>query len=45
VKDITAFLAMPRAILVAVLLLFGFYPRLILDVIDPATRAIVAVLR
>ena len=45
VKDITAFLAMPRVILVAVLLLFGFYPRLILDVIDPATRAIVAVLR
>jgi NADH-quinone oxidoreductase subunit M len=45
IKDITAFLALPRATLVAVLLVLGFYPRLILDVIDPATRAIVAVLR
>jgi len=45
VKDITAFLALPRAILVAVLVVFGFYPRLMLDVIDPATRALVAMLR
>ena len=45
VKDMTVFLALPRAVLVAVLLVLGFYPRLILDVIDPATRAIVAVLR
>jgi NADH-quinone oxidoreductase subunit M len=45
VQDITFFLAVPRAILVAVLLVFGFYPRLILDVIDPATRTIVAILR
>jgi NADH:ubiquinone oxidoreductase subunit 4 (subunit M) len=45
VKDISAFLATPRVILVAVLLILGFYPRLILDVIDPATRALVAVLR
>ena len=43
VKDITVFLALPRAILVAVLLVLGFYPRLILDVIDPATRALVAI--
>jgi NADH-quinone oxidoreductase subunit M len=45
VKDITAFLALPRAMLVAVLLVLGFYPRLMLDVIDPATRAIVAIFR
>jgi len=45
VKDISLFLALPRAILVAVLLVLGFYPRLILDVIDPATRALVAILR
>jgi len=42
VKDIGFFLAVPRAILVAVLLVFGFYPRLMLDLIDPATRALVA---
>lgn len=45
VPDIPLFLALPRAILVAVLLVLGFYPRLILDVIDPATRAFVAILR
>ena len=41
VPDISAFLALPRAILVGVLLLFGFAPSLILDVIEPATRAFV----
>jgi len=45
VSDITAFLSLPRAILVATLLILGFYPKLILDVIDPATRAVVAMLR
>lgn len=45
VADISAFLALPRVILVAVLLVLGIYPRLILDVIDPATRALVAALR
>jgi NADH-quinone oxidoreductase subunit M len=45
VPDITAFLALPRAMLVAVLLLLGFYPRLMLDLIDPATRALVAIFR
>jgi NADH-quinone oxidoreductase subunit M len=44
VPDISAFLAMPRVILVAVLLILGFYPRLILDVIDPAVRALTGVL-
>ncbi len=42
--DIGGFLALPRVILVAVLLVLGFYPRLILDVIDPATRAFLAAL-
>lgn len=40
--DMSGFLSLPRAILVAVLLILGFYPRLILDVIDPATRALLA---
>jgi NADH-quinone oxidoreductase subunit M len=44
VADITLFLSLPRAILVGVLLVLGFYPRLILDVIDPATRALIGVL-
>ena len=41
VRDIGWFLAMPRAILVGVLLLLGFVPHLILNVIAPATRAFV----
>jgi NADH-quinone oxidoreductase subunit M len=41
VADISLFLSVPRLILVAVLLVLGFYPRLILDIIDPATRALV----
>jgi NADH-quinone oxidoreductase subunit M len=45
VADITPFLSLPRAILAAVLLVLGFYPRLILDVIDPAARAFVEALR
>ena len=45
VPDIPAFLAAPRAALVAVLLVLGFYPRLILDLIDPATRAVVEALK
>jgi NADH-quinone oxidoreductase subunit M len=45
IPDINAFLSMPRVILAAVLLILGFYPRLILDVIDPAARAFVAALR
>jgi NADH-quinone oxidoreductase subunit M len=40
--DIPLFPMLPRAILAAVLLILGFYPRLILDVIDPATRAFLA---
>jgi NADH-quinone oxidoreductase subunit M len=44
VADISPFLALPRAILVGFLLLFGFMPRLILDVIAPATRALMKVL-
>ena len=44
VADISLFLSVPRLILVGVLLVLGFYPRLILDIIDPATRALVAVL-
>jgi NADH-quinone oxidoreductase subunit M len=43
VADISPFLALPRAILVGFLLLFGFVPRLILDVIEPATRALMRV--
>jgi len=45
VDDIGPFLALPRALLVGVLLVLGFYPRLILDVIDPATRAVVGAFR
>ena len=41
VPDIGWFLSAPRAILVGFLLLFGFVPHLILDVIEPATRALV----
>ena len=41
VADISAFLSLPRAILVGFLLLFGFAPGLILNVIEPATRAFV----
>jgi NADH-quinone oxidoreductase subunit M len=44
VADIPAWLALPRAILVAVLLILGFWPRLALDVIDPAVRALTGVL-
>lgn len=44
VADIGFFLSLPRAILVGVLLVLGFYPRLILDVIDPATRALLGAL-
>ena len=44
VADIGLFLSLPRAILVGVLLVLGFYPRLILDVIDPATRALIGAL-
>jgi NADH-quinone oxidoreductase subunit M len=35
--DITPFLATPRVILIAVLVVFGFAPRLLLDLIDTAT--------
>jgi NADH-quinone oxidoreductase subunit M len=45
IADISAFLSLPRVILVLILLVLGFYPRLLLDVIDPATRALVAALR
>jgi NADH-quinone oxidoreductase subunit M len=45
VADIGAFLAFPRLVLVVTLVVLGFYPRLLLDVIDPATRALVAALR
>ena len=44
VADLTLFLSLPRFILVGVLLVLGFYPRLILDVIDPATRALIGAL-
>jgi NADH-quinone oxidoreductase subunit M len=44
VADISFFLSVPRLILVGVLLVLGFYPRLILDIIDPAARALVGVL-
>jgi NADH-quinone oxidoreductase subunit M len=38
VPEVTPWLALPRAILVAVLLVFGFVPGLVLDLISPATR-------
>jgi NADH-quinone oxidoreductase subunit M len=41
VADMGLFLSLPRAILVGFLLLFGFVPHLILDVIAPATRSLV----
>jgi NADH-quinone oxidoreductase subunit M len=43
--DISFFLSVPRVILVGVLLVLGFYPRLMLDIIDPATRALIGVLK
>ena len=43
--DIDPFLSMPRFILAAVLLVLGVYPRLILDVIDPATKLFLGSLR
>ncbi len=43
VPDIPPFLALPRAILVGFLLLFGFMPHLILDVIRPAGDAFVRI--
>jgi len=45
VADISTFLSLPRAILVGFLLLFGFAPSLILNVIAPATRAFVRALQ
>jgi len=44
VADIGLFLSLPRAILVGFLLLFGFVPHLMLNVIEPATRAFVRAL-
>ena len=44
VADIGAFLSVPRVILVGFLLLFGFVPHLMLNVIEPATRAMVRAL-
>ncbi|OYV72071.1 MAG: NADH-quinone oxidoreductase subunit M [Gemmatimonadetes bacterium 21-71-4] len=41
VRDIGFFAAIPRAILVGFLLLLGFVPHLILNVIEPATRLFV----
>jgi hypothetical protein len=41
VRDIGLFLSVPRAILVGFLLLLGFVPHLILNVIEPATRVFV----
>ena len=39
----TPFEMLPRVILVGVLILFGFFPRLALDMIDPAARAFLTV--
>jgi NADH-quinone oxidoreductase subunit M len=44
VADMGLFASVLRAILVAFLLLFGFAPHLILDVIAPATRSLVRLL-
>ncbi len=44
VADMGLLPSLPRAILVAFLLLFGFAPHLILDVIAPATRSLVRLL-
>jgi len=44
VADIGLFQSLPRVILVGFLLLFGFVPHLILNVIEPATRAFVRAL-
>ncbi|HSO17878.1 MAG TPA: proton-conducting transporter membrane subunit, partial [Desulfosarcina sp.] len=40
--DMTAALAVPRAILVSVIVLFGLFPGLLFDVIDTATRTFLA---
>jgi len=45
VKDVPPFLALPRALLVAVLVVVGFWPRLVLDVVSPATHALSGLLR
>jgi len=41
-QEVTPWLAVPRAMLVATLLLFGFFPGWVLDLIDPATRLLLA---
>jgi NADH-quinone oxidoreductase subunit M len=40
--DLKGWQLLPRAILVAVLLLFGFFPRMLLDVIDGTTTTMLA---
>jgi NADH-quinone oxidoreductase subunit M len=42
--EVNAWHALPRAVLVAVLLLFGFFPSLALDLVAPASRLLVAAL-
>lgn len=41
-EEITPWLALPRAVLVAVLVVFGFFPGWALDVIGPTTHALLA---
>jgi NADH-quinone oxidoreductase subunit M len=40
--DMAGWQLLPRAILVAVLLFFGFFPRFLLDVIDSTTTSVLA---
>jgi NADH-quinone oxidoreductase subunit M len=40
--DITAVMAVPRVILVSVIVLFGLFPGLLFDMIDTATRTLMA---
>ncbi len=43
-REPTAWEALPRAMLVAVLVMFGFFPRWILDLIDTATHTLAVVM-
>ena len=40
--DMAGWQLLPRAILVAVLLFFGFFPRFLLDIIDSTTTSVLA---
>ena len=42
-QDIGPFMAVPRVILIAVLLIFGFFPSWVLDLVSVSTRSLLRV--